>query len=112
MDLLGPFPPTENGSTNILVITDRFSKLSQVTPLSLTTARAVAPAYIDNYIIPYGLPVSINSDNGPQLVAFLSRLPDPRSQTRDENGVPSSEKWPNRMVKLDVSDSTPNLKRS
>ena len=39
MDLLGPLPPTENGSTKILVITDRFSKLDQVAPLSSTTFR-------------------------------------------------------------------------
>ena len=69
VDLLRPFPPTENGSTNILVITDLFSKLDQVTPLSSTTAPAVANAFINNCVIPYGLPVSILSDNGPQFVA-------------------------------------------
>ena len=69
MDLLGPFLPTENGSTNILVITDRFSNLAQVTPLSSTTAPAVANDFIDNWVILYGLPVSILSENGPQFVA-------------------------------------------
>ena len=69
MDLLGPFPPTENGSTNILVITDRFSKLAQVTPLASTTAPAVANAFIENWVIPYWLPVSMLTDNGPQFVA-------------------------------------------
>jgi len=69
MDLLGPFQPTKNGSTDILVITDRFSKLAQVTPLTSTTAPAVANAFIDNWVIPYGLPVSMLTDNGPQFVA-------------------------------------------
>ena len=69
MELLGPFPPTENGSTNILFITDSFSNLAQVTPLSSTTASVVANTLIDNFVIPYGLPVSILSDNRPQFVA-------------------------------------------
>ena len=69
MDLLGPFPPTGNGSTNILVITDRFSTLAQVTPLSSNTAPSVANAFIDKWGIPHGLPVSILSDNGSQFVA-------------------------------------------
>ena len=68
MDLLGPFPATESGSTNILVITDRFSKLAQVTPLSSTTAPAVANAFIEHWVIPYGLPAFLLSDNGPQFV--------------------------------------------
>ena len=68
-DLLGPLTRTENDSTNILVITDRFSELAQVTPLSSTTTPAVANAFIDNWFIPYGLPVSTLSDNGPQFVA-------------------------------------------
>ena len=71
MDLLGPFPTTETGSTNILVITDRFSKLAQVTPLSSTTASAVANAFVENWVIPYGMPSFLLTDNGPQFVAKL-----------------------------------------
>ena len=51
-------------------MTDHFSKLALVTQLSSTTAPEVAKAFIDNWVIPYGLPVSIISDNGPQ---FLSK---------------------------------------
>ena len=71
MNLLGLFPPTEKDSKNILVITDHFSKLAQVTQLSSTTALDVAKAFIDNWVIPYGLPVSLLSDNGPQFVSKI-----------------------------------------
>ena len=69
MDLLGPFPTTESGHTNILVITDRFSKLAQVTPLKSTTAPVVADAFVTHWVIPYGMPSHLLSDNGPQFVA-------------------------------------------
>lgn len=69
MDLLGPFPAAESGNQHILVITDRFSKLAQVTPLVSTTAPAVANAFVENWVIPYGIPKFVLSDNGPQFVA-------------------------------------------
>ena len=69
MGLLGPYLPTKNSSTNILVITDRFSKVTQMTPLLPTTAPAVANVFIDNWVIPYGLPVLIKFDNRLKFVA-------------------------------------------
>ena len=72
MDLLGPFTTTESGSTNILVITDRFSKVAQVTPLSSTTAPAVANAFVTHWVIPYGIPSYLLTDNAPQFVAKFS----------------------------------------
>jgi len=69
MDLLGPLPATESGKAFILVITDRFSKLAQVTPLASTTAPVVADAFVSHWVIPYGLPTYLLTDNGPQFVA-------------------------------------------
>ena len=69
IELLFHFPALENGSNNIIVVKDCFSKLTQVTLLSSTTASAVANAFIDYLVIPYNLSVSILSDSGLQLVA-------------------------------------------
>ena len=68
IDLLGPLIKREKGCTDILVITDRFSKLARVVPLQSTKAPVVANALLEHWILPYGLPKHVLSDNGPQLV--------------------------------------------
>ena len=44
IDLLGHLIKIENGCTDILVITDRFSKLARVVPLQSTKAPVVSNA--------------------------------------------------------------------
>ena len=68
LDLLGPLIKTTTGYTDILVITDRFSKMARVVPLKSTKAPYVADAFIEHWVIPYGLPRKLLSDNGPQFV--------------------------------------------
>ena len=68
LDLLGPLIKTKTGCTDILVITDRFSKMARVVPLKSTKAPYVADAFIEHWVIPYGLPRKLLSDNGPQFV--------------------------------------------
>eukprot|EP00171_Calliarthron_tuberculosum_P023081 IDg23081t1 len=65
MDLLGPFPPTKLGNTHLLVITDRFTKLTRTIPLARTRAWEVANAFAKNWVFIYGAPTSILTDNGP-----------------------------------------------
>ena len=69
IDLLGPLPRTKNGNSFIAVITDRYSKLTRAIPMKETTAPFMAATLLNNWIIPYGIPNSILSDNGPQFVA-------------------------------------------
>ena len=69
MDIVGPFVKTQNGHTNVLVITDRFSKIARAIPLKKTTAAEVAAAFLENWICPYGMPEYLLTDNGPQFVA-------------------------------------------
>jgi len=69
MDLLGPLTKTRRGHTDILVMTDRFSKMARSIPLRSTTAPVVAEAFLNNWVIPYGLPRILLTDNGPQFVS-------------------------------------------
>ncbi len=69
MDLIGPLPKTSNGKRHILVITDRYSKLSRAIPMAKTTAPHVAAVFMNNWVFPYGVPKSILTDNGPQFIA-------------------------------------------
>ena len=48
MDLLGPLPKTEHGNKFVLVITDRFSKLTRSIAVRTTNAAVVANAFSDN----------------------------------------------------------------
>ena len=69
MDLLGPLPKTKSGHVYVLVITDRFSKLTRAIPLGSTTASSVAKAFLEHWVYVYGVPNYLLTDNGPQFAA-------------------------------------------
>ena len=69
MDLPGPLPKTAHGNQHVLVITDRFTKLTHSIPLRTTTASVVANAFLDNWVYVYGAPRYVLTDNGPQFAA-------------------------------------------
>jgi hypothetical protein len=45
MDILGPLPRTKHGNRFLLVISDRFSKVTKTVPLRTVTALSVARAF-------------------------------------------------------------------
>ena len=69
MDLLGPLPTSRSGYKHVLVMCDRFTKLTRATPLREATALTVASAFIDVWIASYGIPDSVLTDNGPQFAS-------------------------------------------
>ena len=71
IDILGPLPMTKAGKRFLLVITNRFTKLTQVVALRITTAYTVATAFRDAWVFKYAVPSSLLSDNGPQFNAKL-----------------------------------------
>jgi len=71
MDLLGPLPTSENGFRFILVICDRFTKLTRVFPLRETTALVIASVFLDHWVGAYGFPDTVLTDNGPQFAAVF-----------------------------------------
>ena len=73
IDILGPLPRTENGHRYILVIADRFTKLTQAVPLSSTTAAVVAAAFVDEWVFKYGVPRTLLADNGKQFSSQFFR---------------------------------------
>ena len=48
MDLLGPLTKMGHGNRPVLVMNDRFTKLTGSIPLPTTTASVVANAFLDN----------------------------------------------------------------
>ena len=69
MDILGPLPKTKHGNRFLLVITDRYSKVTKTVPLRIITALSVAKSFCDHWVFAYGAPVSLLTDNGPQFTA-------------------------------------------
>ena len=75
IDILGPLPTSKAGHKFLLVMTDRFSKLTQVTPLKRIKTLDVAIAFVNDWVFKYGAPDSLVSDNGSQFVAdFFQRV--------------------------------------
>ena len=70
-DLLGELIRTRRGNRFVLVIVDRFSKLLRTVPMKRITAIEVAKAFVHHWVFVYGQPLSLFSDNGPQLAASL-----------------------------------------
>ena len=69
VDIFGPVPATKAGNRFILVITDRFSKLTKCVALRRITAISVASAIIDAWVACYGPPDRILSDQGPLFMS-------------------------------------------
>ena len=66
--------PVSKSHDSILVICDRFSKMSHfVATTEKTTAEGLARLFRDNIWKLYGLPESMISDRGPQFAAGLMR---------------------------------------
>ncbi|GFY70711.1 transposon Ty3-G Gag-Pol polyprotein [Trichonephila inaurata madagascariensis] len=70
IDLVGPFPPSD-GFTFLLTCIDRYTRWSEVIPVSDISAEAVAKNFIANWISRFGVPAIITTDQGGQ---FQSRL--------------------------------------
>ena len=66
--------PVSKGHDSILVVYDRFSKMSHfVATTEKTTAEGLARLFRDNVWKLHGLPESVISDKGPQFVVGLMR---------------------------------------
>jgi len=69
VDIFGPIPASKKGNRFILVIIDRFAKLTKCVALRRITAITVASAIIDVWVSAYGPPDRILSDQGPQFMS-------------------------------------------
>jgi len=68
VDIFGPIPASKKGNRFILVITDRFAKLTKCVALRRITPVSVASAIIDAWVSAYGPPDRIVLDQGPHFM--------------------------------------------
>ncbi|GFV38538.1 retrovirus-related Pol polyprotein from transposon 297 [Trichonephila clavipes] len=70
LGLLGPYPASRSERYRfILVITDHFTKWSDLIPLRKASAQAIANTLFENYNSRYGAPISLINDNGLQFLS-------------------------------------------
>ena len=67
LDLLRPFLPIAAGSMHLVVIVDRFFKMTRMNPFQRIDAGTISAAFLDNWVAAYGPPATVLSDNGPQF---------------------------------------------
>ena len=64
MDMLGPFPPSEQGNKYILVMVDQFTKWVEIHALPDVTAIGTAKCAVDQFFSRFGTPLQIHTDQG------------------------------------------------
>lgn len=69
VDILGPLIQSKAGNKFVLVITDRFSKLTKCVALCKITAIGVVSPILEAWAACYGPPDTILSDQGPQFMS-------------------------------------------
>ena len=62
---------SKGGIENVLVITDHFSRYAQAFPTRNQTARTTARILIDQFIVHYGFPARLHSDQGQNFESKL-----------------------------------------
>ena len=66
-DIAGPFPKTANENVYILVISDYFTKFSEMYPIPNMEAKTIASVFFRGWIKRYGCPYEFHSDQGTQF---------------------------------------------
>lgn len=75
MDILGPLPQANNKNVFFIVMTDRYSQMTEAIPTSETLARHVANVFVGHWIVSYGIPGHLLMENDPSFVSmFFSTL--------------------------------------
>ena len=64
IDILGEFIKTQRRNEYLLVITDRYSKLTKTVPMKGISAAEVARHFVNSWVFNYGPPTELVADNG------------------------------------------------
>ena len=64
MDLLGPFCESASGKRYVLMVIDQFTRWLEIRPLVTQDAQSVAQAFFEQYVVRFGVPVMIHTDQG------------------------------------------------
>ena len=65
--------PCKGNVENILVITDHFSRFAQAVPTKNQSAKTTAKVIFDHFVVHYGVPVRLHSDQGRNFTSSVIR---------------------------------------
>lgn len=71
INILGSFPKTPSCNQHVLFITNHCSKFTHATSMVNITSRHLETIFLDNWILLFGIPNYILSNNGPEFVGEL-----------------------------------------
>ena len=71
LDILGPFTPSDKGNMYILVMIDQFSKWVELAALPDQKAESVAREFILHFIVTFGCPFEVHTDQGKNFISKL-----------------------------------------
>ena len=71
MDIIGPLPKTERGNRYILTIVDHFTKHVEAYLLQDQEAVSVARVFLNEFVLRYGVPYVIHTDQGTNFESNL-----------------------------------------
>jgi transposase InsO family protein len=72
MDFL-TLEPSKGGQQHVLVVTDHFTRYAQAYPTKNMTAKTTAEAFFNNFVVHYGLPKRIHSDQGANFTGLVMK---------------------------------------
>ncbi|VDI02082.1 Hypothetical predicted protein [Mytilus galloprovincialis] len=73
VDVLGPLPTTQSGNKYLLVIGDYFTKWMDAFPINNQEAISVADVLVKNFVVLFGVPRMIHSDQGTNFESQVFR---------------------------------------
>ena len=73
VDIVGPFPESNNGNKYILVVVDQFTKWSEAYPIPNQEATTVADVLTQEWFFRFSSPECLHSDQGRQFESQLIR---------------------------------------
>ena len=71
IDFLGPFPETPSGKKLIMVMIDQFTKWVELAALSDQTALSTAMCFFEQWVVRFGTPTYVHTDQGRNFTSDL-----------------------------------------
>ena len=74
MDIVGPLPVTRTGNRYILTMMDRYSRLIKLVAIPVMTAKCIAMAFRNNWLLEYGVPDNVLTDRGSYFTGLIMSI--------------------------------------
>ena len=96
MDVVGPFPKSDQGNKYVLIISDYFTRWTEAYPIPNQEAVTIAETLVKEYICRYGVPQYLHTDQGrnfeSKLIKEVCELLG-INETRTSPYHPQSDEW-------------------